>query len=216
MLNITADGISLNADATNNLLSSKRALAEQTIATQAATQIATLAESLYAEQLAASGQAEANAVTTSSWLVSSIADVINAAANGTVAMQTFTSSIAAYAGQVGLTGNFASRFNQGARQILNNAKQMASALGGLGAGGGSGGGGGGSDDSYRKELEAQKKAIKEKYQAEIDGLKAVEKENDRIRRKEEYKRNQKKKIDSNPCNKNKNNFSKKKKNKKKK
>lgn len=44
-------------------------------------------------------------------------------------------------------------------------------------------------EAQKKALEEQKKAIKERYDAEIAALRKVEKENDRIRRKEEYYRN---------------------------
>ncbi len=46
-------------------------------------------------------------------------------------------------------------------------------------------------DAQKKQLEEQKKAIKERYQAEIDALKKVKDENDRIRKQEEYYRNRK-------------------------
>lgn len=197
LLDVTASGLSVNKDATDNLINSKQDLIKAMIdekfyleAVAIASEYAAAADKdkWAADVLAASGSRE---------LGGSMWEIVSSAASAATSVEGATNSI--YNALIGM--GYASGQAQALANKLGtvafayrNVSAAASGLS-LGSFGGAsattpkssgGGGGGGGEDPQIKILEDRKKAIEETAKAQIDALKEVQDAEDRKRRRDEY------------------------------
>lgn len=195
LLDVTSGGLSVNKDATDDLIESKQDLIKAMIdekfymeAAAIASEYAAAADKdkWAADVLAASGARE---------LGGSMWDVVSGAASAATSVEGATASI--YNALIGM-GYASSQAAALAAKLgtvafaYRNVAAAASSMSLATIGGtsttkkSSGGGGGGGEDPQVKILEARKKAIEEEADAQIAALKKVQEAEDRKRRRDEY------------------------------
>lgn len=215
ILEVTANGIGINQEKLAQLSQEQYQNAQRAIDLAEAEAIAQLANKYLAESEANLAEVSVDAANNTGTLTDAISGVISEFNRGTEAANNFGQAVA-NALHVDAKSSGYNAFVREANDLhsyfrgLSNQMQQSAANAGAwikSTGSSSGGGGGSGSSALKKELEAQKKAqkelfdqqkkqleeekklVKERYQAEIDALKKVDKENDRIRKKEEYYRN---------------------------
>ena len=194
MLDITADGIYLNEEATNRLMQSQKENIDAMLQQAMAADVLETVQRYLAgttEDVEASTTDAGNAAQTAA---GQIAELATQAMNGTISMAQFNAAIrnelpdvSDYQGLQSELGDIINRYknlssvigdlsvnqgawsNQAATAASNAAKEQTEAI--------------------KKQLEAQKEAVKDRYDAEIQALKDVQEENDRLQKQEEYYRN---------------------------
>lgn len=194
MLDITADGIYLNEEATNRLMQSQKENIDAMLQQAMTADVLETVQRYLAgttEDVEASTTDAGNAAQTAA---GQIAELATQAMNGTISMAQFNAAIrnelpdvSDYQGLQSELGDIINRYknlssvigdlsvnqgawsNQAATAASNAAKEQTEAI--------------------KKQLEAQKEAVKDRYDAEIQALKDVQEENDRLQKQEEYYRN---------------------------
>ena len=197
MLDITANGISLNEEATNRLLQ------EQQKNIDAMLQQAMTADVLETVQRYLAGTTEGvesstvNAGNAAETAAGQVSELAIQAMNGAISMSEFNKQLKEVMGET------ASEIDYGGLQselngIINRYQDLSSVIGNLStnqnawsnkAASAASKAAKAQTDALKKELEAQKQAIKDRYDAEIQALKDVQEENDRLQKQEEYYRN---------------------------
>ena len=194
MLDITTDGIYLNEEATNRLMQSQKENIDAMLQQAMTADVLETVQRYLAgttEDVETSTTDAGNAAQTAA---TQIAELATQAMNGTISMAQFNAAIrnelpdvSDYQGLQSELGDIINRYknlssvigdlsvnqgawsNQAATAASNAAKEQTEAV--------------------KKQLEAQKEAVKERYDAEIQALKDVQEENDRLQKQEEYYRN---------------------------
>lgn len=197
MLDITANGISLNEEATNRLLQ------EQQKNIDAMLQQAMTADVLETVQRYLAGTTEdvesstVNAGNAAETAAGQVSELAIQAMNGAISMSEFNKQLKEVMGET------ASEIDYGGLQselngIINRYQDLSSVIGNLStnqnawsnkAATSASNAAKAQTDAIKKELEAQKEAVKDRYDAEIQALKDVQEENDRLQKQEEYYRN---------------------------
>lgn len=196
LLDVTAGGLSVNKDATDDLIDSKQDLIKAMIDEKFYMEAAAIASEYAAAADKDKWAADVLAASGSRELGGSMWEIVSSAASAATSVEGATNSI--YNALIGM--GYASGQAQALANKLGtvafayrNVSAAASGLS-LGSFGGatattpkaSGGGGGGGEDPQIKILEDRKKAIEETAQAQIDALKEVQEAEDRKRRRDEY------------------------------
>ena len=197
MLDITANGISLNEEATNRLLQ------EQQKNIDAMLQQAMTADVLETVQRYLAGTTEGvesstvNAGNAAETAAGQVSELAIQAMNGAISMSEFNKQLKEVMGET------ASEIDYGGLQselngIINRYQDLSSVIGNLStnqnawsnkAATSASNAAKAQTDAIKKELEAQKEAVKDRYDAQIQALKDVQEENDRLQKQEEYYRN---------------------------
>ena len=197
MLDITANGISLNEEATNRLLQ------EQQKNIDAMLQQAMTADVLETVQRYLAGTTEdvesstVNAGNAAETAAGQVSELAIQAMNGAISMSEFNKQLKEVMGET------ASEIDYGGLQselngIINRYQDLSSVIGNIStnqnawsnkAATAASNAAKAQTDAIKKELEAQKQAIKDRYDAQIQALKDVQEENDRLQKQEEYYRN---------------------------
>lgn len=197
LLDVTAGGLSVNKDATDDLIDSKQDLIKAMIDEKFYMEAAAIASEYAAAADKDKWAADVLAASGSRELGGSMWEIVSSAASAATSVEGATNSI--YNALIGM--GYASGQAQALANKLGtvafayrNVSAAASGLS-LGSFGGAtatapkasgGGGGGGGEDPQIKILEDRKKAIEETAQAQIDALKEVQEAEDRKRRRDEY------------------------------
>lgn len=197
MLQFTADGVSLNEEKVRSLMDAQKQNIDSVLAAAYADDVLRISAKYLGEAFSVAGDEAKGSANKISDLIPNIGSLIESAWAGGDAAYHLAEGLAAVAGKTlsskdmsayqdelnaarenwkNLSAEISNSYsnasvwsNQAATATSNSAKSQTDAL--------------------KKQLEAQKEAIKDRYDAEIDALKEVESENDRIREKEEYYRN---------------------------
>lgn len=196
MLNITADGISLNENAIGNLINTQQQNIEKMIQQEAAAEILRIAQSYLGQEVDNTNDSMQNSTGATSTLAQGLFNVTQQAIAGSLSMAQFDDEVNKLIGNQ-VSGSSLNQMYQEMNNVIKNAQSLSSALSGISSGtqawnkaaNSASGASKNASDAQKKRLEEQKQAIKDRYDAEIEALKKVEKENDRIRKKEEYYRN---------------------------
>ena len=197
LLDVTSGGLSVNKDATDDLIDSKQGLIKAMIDEKFYLEaVAAAEEYANAQKTDEAWQAYVDAASGAHALSGELWGVVTAAASTANSVESATAAIAAQLKTMGYSaaqaGALAARLGTVAF-AYRNVTAAASGLS-LGAFGGAastqkasgGGGGGGGEDPQIKILEDRKKAIEETAQAQIDALKEVQEAEDRKRRRDDY------------------------------
>lgn len=197
MLDFTANGIVLNEEAT------KRLLGEQQKNIDAMLQQAMTADVLETVQRYLAGTTEdvesstVNAGNAAETAAGQVSELAIQAMNGAISMSEFNKQLEEVMGET------ASEIDYGGLQselngIINRYQDLSSVIGNIStnqnawsnkAATAASNAAKAQTDAIKKELEAQKDAVKYRYDAEIQALKDVQEENDRLQKQEEYYRN---------------------------
>lgn len=197
MLDITADGIYLNEEATNRLMQSQKenidAMLQQAMTADVLETVQRyLAETT--EDVEASTTDAGNAAETAA---GQVADLATQAMNGAISMSEFNKQLKSVMGETAKNIDY-SGLQSDLNGIINRYKNLSNVIGDLSvnqsawsnkAATSASNAAKSQTDAVKKELEAQKEAVKERYDAEIQALKDVQEENDRLQKQEEYYRN---------------------------
>lgn len=194
VLNFTADGVSLNEQATRNLLSAQNENINKMFEQAAQAGVLEIQQKYLAQSISGTGDESETASPKVDNLSNSLEGIAVTSLNSAVSLEQFKNKVKEINGESVTGSGFDNMVNEmysyierlkqlrqyistdlpsysnSYYQSVNNAAKNAS-------------------DAQIELLEEQKEAIKEKYDAEIEALKEVESENDRIRKKEEYYRN---------------------------
>ena len=194
MLDITANGISLNEEATNRLLQEQQKNIDAMLQQAMTADVLETVQRYLAgttEDVEASTTDAGNAAQTAA---RQIAELATQAMNGTISMAQFNAAIRNELPDVSDYQGLQSELGD----IINRYKNLSSVIGDLSVNQGAWSNKAATaaakaakaqTDALKKELEAQKQAIKDRYDAQIQALKDVQEENDRLQKQEEYYRN---------------------------
>lgn len=194
MLDITANGISLNEEATNRLLQEQQKNIDAMLQQAMTADVLETVQRYLAgttEDVEASTTDAGNAAQTAA---RQIAELATQAMNGTISMAQFNAAIRNELPDVSDYQGLQSELGD----IINRYKNLSSVIGDLSVNQGAWSNKAATSaakaakaqtDALKKELEAQKQAIKDRYDAQIQALKDVQEENDRLQKQEEYYRN---------------------------
>lgn len=207
ILNITANGISLNKNALSDLLGKQQDNINAMIQQEAAAEILSIAQRYLSGDVDNAKTKIQEATANLAPLEKKLYDAAIAAMNSANGISQFNAELARLAGTQ-VTGSNYTQMQKEMNAVIQNAKKLSNAIGGISnntkawgnaatsAGNAVSGGANKANEAQKKLLESQKEAlekqkeaVKERYDAEIEKLKEVEAENDRIRKKEEYYRN---------------------------
>lgn len=207
ILNITANGISLNKNALGDLLNAQKNNIDGMIQQEAAAEILSIAQRYLSGDVDTAKTKMQEATANLAPLEKKLYDAAIAAMNSANGISQFNAELARLAGTQ-VTGSNYTQMQKEMNAVIQNAKKLSNAVGGISnntkvwgnaatsAGNAASGGANKANEAQKKLLESQKEAlekqkeaVKERYDAEIEKLKEVEAENDRIRKKEEYYRN---------------------------
>ena len=197
MLNFTADGITLNEEATRRLLGEQQdnidAMLQQAMAADVLETVQRYLAST-TEDVAASTTDAGNVAETAA---GQVADLATQAMNGAISMSEFNKQLKAVMGERAKNIDY-SGLQSDLNGIINRYKNLSNVIGDLSvnqsawsnqAATAASNAAKAQTDAVKKQLEAQKEAVKERYDAEIQALKDVQEENDRLQKQEEYYRN---------------------------
>jgi hypothetical protein len=196
LLDVTSGGLSVNKDATDDLIESKQDLIKAMIDEKFYMEAAAIASEYAAAADKDKWAADVLAASGSRELGGSMWDVVSGAASAATSVEGATASIynaligmgyassqaAALAAKLG-TVAFAYRNVSAAASSMSLATMGGTSTTNKSSGGGGGGGG---EDPQIKILEDRKKAIEETADAQIESLKKVQDAEDRKRRLDEY------------------------------
>lgn len=222
MLNITADGVSLNENALGSYINTQQQNIDMMIQQEAAAEILRIAQEYLGTAVDNTNSTMANSSGATNTLASGIANITAQAIRGTASIYEFDNAVKSLVGGQVSGGNL-SKMTTEMNNVISNAKNLRTQLIGLASsqnawnkslsgGGGSGGGSGSSAQSEalkeqkellqdqkkaiqekqkaeKEALEEQKDLVKERYDAEIQALKDVQEEEDRLEKQREYYRN---------------------------
>lgn len=207
ILNITANGISLNRNALGDLLNAQKNNIDGMIQQEAAAEILSIAQRYLSGDVDTAKTKMQEATANLAPLEKKLYDAAIAAMNSANGISQFNAELARLAGTQ-VTGSNYTQMQKEMNAVIQNAKKLSNAIGGISnntkawgnaatsAGNAASSGASKANEAQKKLLESQKEAlekqkeaVKERYDAEIEKLKEVEAENDRIRKKEEYYRN---------------------------
>lgn len=197
MLEFTANGISLNESATNNLLSAQAKNIDEMIRQAAVSDSLQIVQKYLGDEIETTGDKAADSMPKLGGMSGKIQQLIIDAWEGTTSVNSLANEIAKLSGDGGnvidVSGmqkelsqsiNYWKDFSNNVRKSFysvdswnKNAASTASSTAKS------------QTDALKKQLEAQKEAIKDRYDAEIEALKEVQEQNDRLRKQEEYYRN---------------------------
>lgn len=197
MLQFTADGVSLNEEKVRALMDAQKQNVDSVLAAAYADDVLRISAKYLGEAFSAAGDEAQESGAKISDLVPEIGNLIEAAWEGGDAAYHLAEGLAAAANKTLSSAdmdayqkeldearqnwknlgneiqksynNSSTWSNKAATAASNAAKEQTNAI--------------------KKELEAQKEAIKDRYDAEIQALKDVQEENDRLQKQEEYYRN---------------------------
>lgn len=206
LLNFTANGIELNKEKTRNLLETQKNNIDAMIKQSATAGLLEIAQRYLGESTEDVGEKSENAAPSVGTLESKLSDLANQAVSATFSVAAAGNAIEkAFSGKV--TGNNLKSMKKEMTDYLSSIHSMSNSIGHLttNTDAWSKGASKASESvskaaekaekertaALKKQLEAQKKAVKERYDAEIDKLKKVQEENDRLQKQEEYYRNRK-------------------------
>lgn len=199
MLEFTANGISLNESATNNLLSAQAKNIDEMIRQAAVSDSLQIVQKYLGNEIETTGDKATDSMPKLDGMSGKIQQLIIDAWEGTTSVNSLANEIAKLSGDGGnvidVSGmqkelsqsiNYWKDFSNNVRKSFysvdswnKNAASTASSAAKS------------QTDALKKQLEAQKEAIKDRYDAEIEALKEVQEQNDRLRKQEEYYRNRK-------------------------
>lgn len=208
ILNITANGVSLNEDALGSFINTQQQNIDLMIQQEAAAEILRIAQEYLGGAVDDANSSMANSSGATSTLASGLADVTAQAINGAISITEFNNSVSQLVGNQ-VSGSNLNKMYSEMNNVISNAKSLRSALSGLTSsqdawnkslsGGGGGGGSSGQNkaikaqkeqlENQKKALQEQKELVKERYDAEIQALKDVQEEEDRLEKQREYYRN---------------------------
>lgn len=197
MLDFTANGISLNEEATKRLLSEQQKNIDAMLQQAMTADVLETVQRYLSETTDDVESSTVNAGNAAETAAGQVSELAVQAMNGAISMSEFNKQLKSVMGETAADidyGGLQSELND----IINRYQNLGNVIGDLSvnqsawsnqAATAASNAAKSQTDALKKQLEAQKEAIKDRYDAEIDALKEVESENDRIREKEEYYRN---------------------------
>ncbi len=195
LLEFTNGGIQLNKERTDALLVSQTKNINALLQQAATAEICRVVNEELGKGFKDTADSEDAASQKSDTLSSKVQSLSLQLVAGTITLTEFNNQLAIMAGEAGEqldTDALTAKLTP----ILNGFNAIAKSIGNLSVntvawGSSAASAAKSQTDSLKKELEAQKKAIKERYDAEINALKEVQAENDRLAKQEEYYRKRK-------------------------
>lgn len=197
MLEFTSDGIRLNEDAVRRLIDAQTANIDALLSSAYASDVLRISEKYLGDAFSVAGDEASKATSQISGLNPQISQLIQNAWEGGDAAIHLAEGLAAISGSsiegvdmkayqeeldaarnnwINLGNEIRNSFNNQSawsNKVSSSAQNAAREQ----------------TNAIRKQLEAQKEAVRDRYDAEINALKDVQEENDRLARQEEYYRN---------------------------
>lgn len=197
LLQFTADGVTINQSALDNLASAQARNIDEMIKQSAVADALQIVQKYLGDEIQTTGDKASNSMPKLDGLSGEIQELIVQAWEGSVSVNSLANEISRLAGDgssVIDVGSMQKELSQSIgywKDFSNNVKKSFYSIDNWnkGAAASAKSAAKSQTDSLKKELEAQKKAIKDRYDAQIEALKNVQKENDRLQKQEEYYRN---------------------------
>lgn len=192
LLEYTANGIQLNKERTDILLASQSNNINAMIQQAATADVLRIVEKYLGDEVAETANKEDNASQSANNLSANVQTLASSLVSGTITLNEFNNELARMANQAGRVIDTRAMSTE-ITNALNGYNDLIAVIGNLAVNNAAWSKSAGSaaksqTDALKKELEAQKKAIKERYDAEIQALKDIQAENDRLAKQEEYYR----------------------------
>lgn len=197
LLDFTANGISLNKEKTQELLKAQTDNVNAMIQQTAYAGLLEIANRYLSESTEDVGDSAASAAPAVDSLEGQLNDLANQAVQATFSVSAAGDAIdAAFRGKV--TGSNLTKMKNEMTDYLSSVNSLSKYIGNLSTNTSAWSNNASKaaetaaknqTDALKKQLEAQKEAIKDRYDAQIDALKEVQEENDRLQKQEEYYRN---------------------------
>lgn len=195
MLNFTANGLTLNKTAAENLMIAQKNNIDLMIQQEAAAEILRIAQSYLGNEIDSTNASMQSSSGPTATLEAGIFNITQKAITGTASISQFKNEINSLFNIQSQNASMKQMYNE-MQNVITNARKLSSALSGIStsarAWGNSVSSAASSSnsalESQRKELEAQKEAIKDRYDAEIEALRDLQEERDRAWEQEEYYR----------------------------
>lgn len=197
MLQFTADGVSLNEEKVRNLMDAQKQNIDSVLAAAYADDVLRISEKYLGEAFSVAGDEAQESGAKISNLIPEIGDLIQSAWEGGDAAYHLAEGLAAAANKT-LSGSDMYAYQKELDEARQNWKNLGneiqnsyknSSVWSDKAATSASNAAKKQTDALKKQLEAQKEAIKDRYDAEIESLKEVQEENDRLQKQEEYYRN---------------------------